>query len=271
MQVARNPHLPAATAVEVLTSKLMELKPKQKWITDAWGYRDAEPKQDISSVPKGKLLVFRKGLAFLSSGETLGSFSRTTERALDLLAEKAFGALGSLAVNSVKALREHTGLATEFARTLDHPDSFFLPVRNLVAARAETIGSLWKGKREYLIATTEDETGKQETFCLTPSVADMPEALMVLRLAAEKELLLYKLFDQEAGRTEIQQQLAQEWQQKYGERAREHTGEMADELIRRIEARLKEKGKTFEEIEARVWSMLDHFRAEPALAKRLPQ
>ena len=124
------------------------------------------------------------------------------------------------------------GEYAELKKIIDHPATFIIPYSHIVEAEFQKVGSLFKGKRKYLIVTTEREEGKFETYYIHPCESTFADMVVALRFNFERQTYIFDVIGEAIGLDSIQADLLKTYQEKYGDKLKKYAKEfheIADE------------------------------------------
>lgn len=227
----------------------------------------------ISGVPKGVAIITDQGFVFVPNGEHGGIDKKRILGVMALGAVAQVSPLGLLAVAGsylgTKALtrKNRVDQDAQFAKQCSHPDTIWIPFLEMTSVRYQEIGGFFS-KSGYICIKRQTDKDHASEYFFTTKDDGFVEFFMVKRFGAEKEYLQEKAIEDIAGVEAFSEDRANEMIRLYGtEGATKHLEEFTREIEQHIDAKLKEKGISYESIDAQVKHDLAHFKGIPLLAE----
>ncbi len=265
MPIPRNPRLEAPSKEAILGSGLLTNN-----TTIVYAYRGTEPSRNIHLAPQGLLLLLTEGVAFLASGEKAISILEVVRHFTNDVPNQRvpFGGVFTALMNGA---RRFSYLDRETRESLEqscsHPDTLVVPYVEIVETIHRGIGTSGVGRRHYVMVAREDARREREHYCITPANAEIADALLALRFAAEKRTITVRLLREQTDFRGIQLAVLQKYRSQFPSTLWDHRAEMAAEIMERANSQLSQHGSSLAHLDATVLDQLSHFRVLPQFAK----
>jgi hypothetical protein len=157
MFIPRSKEFVSPTLAEILLSGVLHDDPKHPVIFEGWGYKGDTPMHHFSQMTKGTFIAFKKGIVFLTTGETRFSVSNILEHAIRHTGGD-FGIVGSTVVSLGLLPTQLHQFKERLGKGLEHPASFVVPhleIINAVLVKKDILKS-------YGVLIRETPEGKEE-------------------------------------------------------------------------------------------------------------